>query len=115
METKLTPTEEKTCYVMNFAGFYGMLDAPYYEGKSLLNDYHYKDAKYNAEIMADGFNTFQKCHLLPSQLLQQRDELIQGCEEAIKQIEYLHGKFKETGTGNAVIAYLESLIQKHQI
>lgn len=35
----------------------------------------------NAELICDAGNTFQKCHLLPSQLLQQRDELM----EALKQ------------------------------
>lgn len=31
-------------------------------------------------------------------------------QEAINQIEYLHGKFQETGTGNAVIARLQSAL-----
>ena len=38
------------------------------------------------------------------------DALAVAAEEAKQQIEYLHGKFQETGTGNAVIARLQSAL-----
>jgi 5-methylcytosine-specific restriction protein A len=40
-------------------------------------------------------------------------EIIDGLIEASNQIEYLHGKFQETGSGNAVIAKLADL--RHRI
>jgi len=33
------------------------------------------------------------------------------CGEARAQIEYLHGKFQATGTGNAVIARLDKALE----
>lgn len=39
------------------------------------------------ELLIDGANTAQKCGLLPSELLQQRDEL----REALRQLVHLHG------------------------
>ena len=42
------------------------------------------------------------------------DALAEAAEEAKQQIEYLHGKFQETGTGNAVIARLESALAAYR-
>ena len=42
------------------------------------------------------------------------DTLAEAAEEATQQIEYLHGKFQETGTGNAVIARLESALAAYR-
>ena len=42
------------------------------------------------------------------------DALAEAAEEAKQQIEYLHGKFQETGTGNAVIARLESALAAYK-
>ena len=42
------------------------------------------------------------------------DALVVAAEEAKQQIEYLHGKFQETGTGNAVIARLESALAAYR-
>ena len=39
-------------------------------------------------------------------------ELVEALEEAKLQIEYLHGKFKETGTGNAVLTKIEQALSK---
>lgn len=33
--------------------------------------------KFNAQLIADAGNTIQKCNLIPSELLRQRDELIE--------------------------------------
>ena len=42
------------------------------------------------------------------------DALAEASEEAKQQIKYLHGKFQETGTGNAVIARLESALAAYR-
>lgn len=42
------------------------------------------------------------------------DALAEAAEEAKQQIKYLHGKFQETGTGNAVIARLESALAAYR-
>ena len=42
------------------------------------------------------------------------DALAEAAEEAKQQIEYLHGKFQETGTGNAVIARLQSALAAYK-
>jgi len=42
------------------------------------------------------------------------DALAVAAEEAKQQIEYLHGKFQETGTGNAVIARLQSALAAYR-
>lgn len=38
------------------------------------------------------------------------DDLVDVLRECKTQIEYLHSKFKETGSGNAVLAKIEKLI-----
>ena len=50
-------------------------------------EYPISMAKSHAILCADAGNTAQKCGLLPSELLQQRDEL----REALKQLVHLHG------------------------
>ena len=42
------------------------------------------------------------------------DTLAEAAEEAKQQIKYLHGKFQETGTGNAVIARLQSALAAYR-
>jgi len=42
------------------------------------------------------------------------DALAEAAEEAKQQIKYLHGKFQETGTGNAVIARLQSALAAYR-
>lgn len=42
------------------------------------------------------------------------EELVKALEESNTQIEYLHQKFKETGTGNAVLSRNSTIIQKHR-
>ena len=46
--------------------------------------------RYNAALIIDAGNTAQKCGLLPSELLRQRDEL----REALKQIMFSSGTLK---------------------
>jgi uncharacterized protein YllA (UPF0747 family) len=42
------------------------------------------------------------------------DELADVIKEAILQIEYLHNKFQETGTGNAVLSRLKAALEKYK-
>ena len=48
----------------------------------------YDNAKANAELIADAGNTAQKCGLLPSELLQQRDELKEALISLMWQFAY---------------------------
>ena len=61
----------------------------------------------NAELIADAFNTANACNLLPSELLRQRDMLINEIEGFIfncietgkvteNQIAYFKGRFRNT-------------------
>ncbi len=45
-------------------------------------------------------------------LIKQNNELIELLKEAQLQIEYLHEKFGETGSGNQVLSKIQSAIQK---
>ncbi len=47
-----------------------------------------------------------------AQLEQQRDELLAALYEAINQVEHLHDKFQETGTGSSFIVRTQILIAK---
>jgi len=40
------------------------------------------------------------------------EELVQAVEQAKMQIEYLHEKFQETGSGNAVLSKLDRVLEK---
>jgi hypothetical protein len=44
-------------------------------------------------------------------LREENERLREGIRDAILQIDYLHGKFEETGTGNAIISRLETMLQ----
>jgi hypothetical protein len=48
--------------------------------------------KANAELFADALTTIQKCDLLPSELLKQRDVAITFCEN---QIQYISKQFEK--------------------
>jgi len=48
------------------------------------------EVRANVKLIVDAGNTANKCELLPSELLEQRDELLEACESAIKA-------FKELG------------------
>ena len=43
--------------------------------------------KKDAELICDAGNTTQKCGLLPSELLRQRDELLAACKEFVRKVE----------------------------
>lgn len=44
----------------------------------------------------------------------EKAELITALHEACLQIEYLHGKFEETGSGNSVLSRANRILEKHQ-
>lgn len=50
-----------------------------------------EEVEANGELIVDAGNTAQKCGLLPSELLQQRDELKEALLEAVKTIRIWHG------------------------
>lgn len=62
--------------------------------------------------IADAFNVTNETGLTPRELLSQRDELVELIHDAGSQIEYLHDKFSETGTGNNVLSRIKSLLTK---
>jgi hypothetical protein len=45
-----------------------------------------------------------------ARLVVQRDELVNALQSAINQVEYLHRKFQETGSGNGLIAQWQQII-----
>ena len=69
-------------------------------------------ANADANLIADAFNVTNETGLTPRELLSQRDELVELIHDAGSQIEYLHDKFSETGTGNNVISRIKSLLTK---
>ena len=66
----------------------------------------------NAELIADAFNTANKCGLLPSQLLEQRDELVEALNETDKDLCVLWGQMKEIEETNPRAEGLSDLISK---
>lgn len=61
---------------IEYAGHYDLQLAPFYEEPSILDEENVGTEAYsNAFLCVDAGNTAQKCGLLPSELLQQRDEL----------------------------------------
>jgi len=57
--------------------------------------------------MSGGIEEEHTAHLISA-----APDLLEMLEEAKLQIEYLHGKFGETGTGNSVLSRIDSVIQK---
>ena len=77
-----------------YGGYFTIQDRIGYEGNDLLSSEGVGSftAEHNAELCCDAGNTAQKCGLLPSELLQQRDEL----KDAINSL-----LFMATGKGTA--------------
>jgi hypothetical protein len=48
----------------------------------------------------------------PQELREENEELRKALAEAVLQIEYLHGRFEETGSGNTVIARSRALLSR---
>lgn len=47
---------------------------------NLIAEFWHKHQKENAELFADALTTIQKCDLMPSELLSQRDELLKALQ-----------------------------------
>lgn len=62
--------------------------------------YNYNEAIANAKLIADAGTTTNKCGLLPSELLEQRDELLEACIKASEIIksDYLLNAIKKATT-----------------
>ena len=56
----------------------------------------------NALLIADSGNTAQKCGLLPSELLQQRDELKEALELAVKVMQPYKDLYNAAAERNAI-------------
>jgi len=54
------------------------------------NKMSFSEAGHNATLMQDAFKTIYKCNLLPSQLLEERNELLQTVEELLNELRF-HG------------------------
>lgn len=52
----------------------------------------------------------EETEIANARLIAAAPELLEACREALLQIEYLHDKFKATGSGNGVLARLEATI-----
>lgn len=46
-----------------------------------INEVHIQESKENANLIADAGTTINKCDLFPSELLEQRDELLEALKE----------------------------------
>lgn len=60
---------------VDYAGHYSLQVAPFYGARDLLDEDKTNEAEANMKLCCDAGNTAQKCGLLPSELLKQRDEL----------------------------------------
>lgn len=70
---------------VDYAGHYSLQIAPFYGARDLLDEDKTNEAEKNMMLCCDAGNTAQKCGLLPSELLRQRDELRERC----KQLEFM--------------------------
>lgn len=68
---------------VNYGGYYEIQNTGKYNGDDLLDSSVTPRAEANISLCCDAGNTYQQCGLLPSELLEQRDELLQ----TLKQIE----------------------------
>jgi hypothetical protein len=66
---------------VDYAGHYSIQVAPFYGARDLLDKDETNEAEANMQLCCDAGNTAQKCGLLPSELLQQRDELKEALAE----------------------------------
>lgn len=70
--------------------------------------------KANAQLIAEAGTVANETGKTPRQLADSNKELLEALIEAKTQIEYLHGKFQATGTGNAVLSYINNAIKNAQ-
>lgn len=78
------------CGIRSDKGFICLMIMPsHYPNQDVRYDEELEECRHDAELIADAGNTYQKCDLLPSELLQQRDELL----EALKEIAECKGAY----------------------
>ena len=91
--------------VEQYGGYYTLQNRIGYEGDDLLSSEGVGSftAEHNAELCCDAGNTAQKCGLLPSELLQQRDELrdkysqlLEYTSEFLKSMRTDNGELKKS-------------------
>jgi len=72
---------------VDYAGHYSLQVAPFYGARDLLDEDKTNEAEANMKLCCDAGNTAQKCGLLPSELLRQRDELLRVMGHMIRLME----------------------------
>jgi hypothetical protein len=65
---------------LTIGGEFGKDAVDYYGGNLICESV----SNSNAELIVDAFNTVTECDLMPSELLKQRDELLESLQEIIK-------------------------------
>ena len=93
-----------------YAGYFAIQNSSGYLASDLLNadSVGSFEAEHNAELICDAGNTAQKCGLLPSELLQQRDEL----REALLNLwSWVHQIYDWSGVGDPPIERIEAAIK----
>ena len=73
---------------------------------------HRKQCLYNSELITDAGNTYQAANILPSELLQQRNELIELVKVSIDEIKHLKQEYKDVGHCERYLHQANKLIQK---
>jgi hypothetical protein len=58
------------------------------------------------------FEDWQTVYVVCTPARRHADELAEALREAKRQIEYLHGKFQETGSGSAVLSRISQTLAK---
>ena len=73
-----------------YASYYAIQNTSGYTSNDLLlaNSVGSFEAEHNADLICDAGNTAQKCGLLPSELLRQRDELREALIDMVWQFAY---------------------------
>ena len=66
---------------VNYGGYYEIQNTGKYNGDDLLDASVTPRAGANISLCCDAGNTYQKCGLLPSELLEQRDKMIEVLNE----------------------------------
>lgn len=77
---KLKITNKKWCGV-EYAGYYEIQATEKYGGNSLIDANVTPEADDNVTLCCDAGNTYQQCGLMPSELLEQRDEMLRRLNE----------------------------------
>lgn len=71
-----------------------------------------EEAQGNANLFVDALSIVQKCDLMPSDLLEQRDELLALLSRSIDEIENLQFEHNDGANGSYYLEQAKELIQK---